>query len=77
MNRDPDLHTAFACEFIFSEPASSLFPRAFAKARRAVRSRIPSLVHRLSDEYPGLREERTFRHLRSLLDEDEFQPTLL
>lgn len=64
--REPDIHTAFACEYILGAPARSLFEPLFNDAKRVVSARALARLDALREFAHDARHAARLTYLVSL-----------
>ena len=68
LSREPDMRTAFACEYILGAPASSLFEPLFADAKRVVSARALARLDALKQFAHDVRHAARLTHLVKLAE---------
>ncbi len=66
--REPDIRSAFACEYILGAPASTLFAPIFADVSRTVSSRARERLDALAAFGNDLRHAARLTHLSKLVE---------
>lgn len=66
--REPDIRSAFACEYILGASASTLFAPIFSEVSRTVSSRARERIDALSEFANDLRHATRLTHLSKLVE---------